>query len=617
MPESKDGPVQRLLEWLDPHLKRIPFWTPFKVLVLWVLGLAPLWQHVVLILSLIIAVWQFGLWARRVNRMQALMHGTLTTAVEANAQQYKGLEAFLLSGLSGRLPKLTPTSEVTAPIKEVERLLASTPASPNFDSLVSLLEIDQDDPPIRNQHLRMKAEAPFVYVPGFLLRRKDASMRNLQHETVLGLLTENPAIAFDLAASTRAYPALRRLEYKTINGLSIVQAYIITDSGIMLIRQSGVQNQRDHYEGGFRKNVYFPEKPYFRDTVSADDDMNTFQHVTQPYFDLAGNGLVETACHKLQYPGDRDAVLCVDLKLQNDAMDYVGSRLASIHAVSKWVDCKILPDPSCPDLPWLDIQLKDSSTNSDKSDILGQIAFPKVASGGGDLYGKPWRSRLLDWVVAHYMDDGERTPHILEFTLPFAASTSDDEKKLRFLWARIDLDELRNENLAHVGTAAFALCIFVTILFNVLLDYHARVRLQLELLNTMVLVMDKASTPFAWVDSKNCFVKTNEAFYKLLGYSSFEELQMVSPNQKRMIKDLMTPSSKKKYEDLLEASKRGETTPSFRVLMKTNDDKRLNVLIRGEKVPFPSVTLNELPHRFGVILQSKPAAQGEPDPPAD
>jgi PAS domain-containing protein len=170
-----------------------------------------------------------------------------------------------------------------------------------------------------------------------------------------------------------------------------------------------------------------------------------------------------------------------------------------------------------------------------------------------------------------------------------------------------------------------ALCLVLCVILGVVVYffYDQEVKQQLEqekLMKNVSLVLEEATTGFAWLDENSEFRFANAALLGLLGYSSLAELQTTKSGIRRKWTDLLPVLEEQEaYAARLERSRRGEATGKYWCTIATQSGEWRRALIHGERMPFGGVWRGKSPHRFGVVLRWLSELADEPpdESPAD
>lgn len=444
----------------------------------------------------------------------------------------------------------------------------------------------------------------FMVVPAMSLRRKTLDELPLEEgaddvqSRLVAVLEHNPEVLFDLNLASELEPIMRRIDGAGGERLAVIQTYFITESGVFLIRASGVNHQGNYYRNEFQPYTQYMDRPYFWGAVDLKQNKFTpFDYMTKPYLDLGGNGFVVTLSKKFALPNRRVGVLCVDAKLPPEVTDEVEKHIESLGAKVGdfyWVTDKG-PEPGKdgplpPEFSWFERLVRESEGQEARSRALGNIVTepPSASSAQGGGGG------------------------VVRFTVPVSSfEPRDGVKRTRLLWVEFDPTRVMKgltKNLA-LFTAGIILVIAVT--WSLFWDYAVLKREMSNVLDKMAKVMHDAATPFVWLNERNEFVKVNGSMLTVLGHKNIESLKKQSPTFMGMVTD----DTQQTYEEILRVSGAGQETGEYEISVITKEGKVLNVRAHGERIPYPTWWRRELPHRFGIfveVTEPEPAAESEP-----
>ncbi|MDT5271378.1 MAG: hypothetical protein QOH49_3564 [Acidobacteriota bacterium] len=553
----------------------------------------------------------------------------LAAKLEPTRSTDQGISAFLLSGVRGDwskpehlyIPELNSilqsieakVQEVAAGAKSEEagRMNARDAGRASASHVRGLidklqLEVMRSGTPPTGETWRTAIvslrEWSFTLVPVMSLRRKtleepplEANAKDNQSQLV-EVLEHNPEVLFDLDLVSELEPIMRRLDGVSGERLSVIQTYFITESGVFLIRASGVNHQGEYFQKQFQPYTQFMDRPYFWGAIELKQSkFAPFDYVTKPYLDLGGNGFVVTFSKKFSLPNRRSGVLCVDAKLPPEVTDEVEKHIESLGAkVSDfyWSTDKNVIEPGKdgfppPEFSWFERLVRESETQEARSKVLGNIATePPKGDGGG----------------------------VVRFTVPVSSfEPKDGVKRTRLLWVEFDPARVLQHLTKNVVLFTAGIILVIAVTWSLLWDYVVLKREMSNVLDKMAKVMKDASTPFVWLDEKNEFRKVNRSMLAILGHRNIESLQ----HQSLTFKGLVTAETQQIYEEILKVSGKGSETGEYKISIITKEGKVLNVRAHGERIPFPTWWRRGLPHRFGIFVEvseEESAADSVPAP---
>jgi PAS domain-containing protein len=446
-------------------------------------------------------------------------------------------------------------------------------------------------PSAHAQYLTWKPQkSAFLFVPALVVPHD--SNEPVSPRDISSLMGSDEQLARDMRVGMSLAPLLDTFDWQVIErDVKVVQSYFMTETGVLLIRKSGTDEQSAYYAGLLPAHRFFPERIYFWPAARASEADNVFDSVSDVYIDAGGNGPVKTYCKKLSaVPA---YVICMDGRLAlSDNEVALTQRIAFLDGIYAHVECNVakgaedcdFKDPRPPGRPkssllWMSDDLREWNAKNQLAQFLGRVAT-KACDTGCD----------------------ERN---IELSMPWSTSIHSGERMVDFYWADIDLTRVERLQKRYALGAIGSLVICLALAFMLFQDYVLKARQQKSMLQDVSRVMQDAPTPFAWTNERNEFVKANDSFVELLGYSNFEDLRVKPDKAKRTFKELLDPEYKAKYDYVLLQSQRGLKSDEYWAVLQRKDKSKFRALIHGEKVhvPLSLLSLNAVPYRFGVILQ--------------
>ncbi len=535
--------------------------------------------------------------------------------VEPTRSAEQGILAFLLSGVNdewARVDKLN-TAELNSILQDInlkvqqETAKASQAASVSAGPIIDKLNLKTSysgslsrGETWQTAIVSQQRKESYVAVPAITLRRRSLNEPPLNpndRSRLIAALEHNPEILFDLNLAAELEPLMQELDKASGEKLTVIQTYFITESGVFLIRASGVNDQSNYYSNQFRPYTQHIDRPYFWGAVDAVNPIKPtpFDYGTKPYLDLGGNGFVVTFSKKFDLPNHRVGVLCVDAKLPDEVTVEIKTHLQDLGAkVSDFywkVGTGVEPGNSG-QLPqqfsWFDSQLRKISA---KSDVMGRITTEPIGPS------------------QHSVGKGGQ---VVRFTVPvWSGEYESGVKETKFLLVEFDPDGILRMLTKNLALFTGGIIVVIAVTFSLFWDYTRLKREMSNVLEKMANVMRNASTPFVWLDEKNEFIKVNKSMLTVLGYKNLDELKRHSPT----FRGLLTDDSQDIYEGILDTSSAGGETGEYEISIITKSGTVLNVRAHGERIPYPTWWRRGLPHRFGIfveVTQSTNSPQAEP-----
>lgn len=568
---------------LNPHLK-------FLHLVVRLLRtLSPAILLAFALFGLGLAIW-FGLrLERRLTEGQAIVANGLHANLETTSHPHKGIAAFLLSGLEKDLQRDTQGTEarVQEAIDEIEaelrRLQQDSKAfnvDQALDSLTPVqLEVTKPDEESAWQKMIVAKRDPtrFLMVPALSLRRASVSEPPLKDSEIPKVLRGNPEVLFDLYAAIKLETSLRKLDHGlSVQSQPIVQTYFITESGVISLHATKIQDQFKYYSDQFKTYTLFMDRSYFWRAVDPDPGEGKgvpkpFDYRSEPYIDLGGNGLVVTYSRRLELPNKRAAVICLDVRLPDTLVTKMKERLTTLGANFDEFNWGTSSEGVVPEeFNWFK---RESRKSLEQSKFLGAIQMDP-----------DWRNTESD---------------ALKFTIPLDSwETAPGQRVTNLLWVKVDFKKIRSELTFDVAMFLVGVVLLVLLSWTMFLEYKVLGREMTAVLKKMTKVMREASTPFAWLNETNSFVDVNHEFLRVLEYENIEQLKREMPT----FRALITAEYQPVYQNILDASGQGVETDKYEVNVVTSTKRIIKVVVHGERVPYPTFFKRTLPHRFGVFL---------------
>jgi hypothetical protein len=322
-------------------------------------------RQLVVIICLLLAI--FGItslvwYYHRSRTYSDLVNTTLHAQLEKTPQQYKGLEAFMMSKVNRAAVETLKTSPLSDSFVCQYQRLTSTILDIKYNdkdnseqhkkcnTTQNISATDAYEPRLRTTGGSNGRVLTDIGFPGFLfapldiirggssyfqadqealiqhaneLLQKDTSLKN---DVIMSRVTANilkEMLANDLVDNSTLDQDLERRP---------AQVYLVTSNGINRIFSNKIPDGLDadaYYGTQFSPATFFPSRPYFqgaldphlhlRDSLAVSNGNSQNQqtvgdyfYVSQPYMDLAGNGIVITVSRRLETYDNSIAVLCLD-----------------------------------------------------------------------------------------------------------------------------------------------------------------------------------------------------------------------------------------------------------------------------------------------------------------
>jgi PAS domain-containing protein len=557
--------------------------------------LSPILQVLLALISLTVAI-VYGIKLRdRLINSQESMANTLQARLEPTLHPHQEVSAFVLSGL-----EVTPSDNkdyseaLTSLFNRIVTRINETIEDPKFSDVNKVFEFFKPEvtgsaPSWYQMVTSTKDQNGFLLIPGNSFRNRVPENAQLTQENLKDFLKSNRDVISDLTVISNIAPLLKELDGMPVQSLPIVQQYLISESGVVFIREAMVEDNIGYYTGQFSPATLFMDRPYFREAVRNPLKYGPFNYRSEPYIDSGGNGVVLTYSRKVDLANHRMGIICVDVKVPG-AVDVITKRLTELGAdVGEfyWVTDKGIEGKLPGDFGWVEAQLYGQDKKQ-QSKFLGAIAVES------------------DYASTQKTKDSSG---LIKLTIPIESVALDKgARKTKLLWARINFNRNRQALTHDLIWLSAGIILLVVVSSNIFHDYTVLRREMSSVLKKMSKVMYEASTPFAWLNEKNEFLKVNKSFLKLLGYSNEEDLKSHSPT----FRGLITAATQPTYDAILLQSAAGSETGKYEIDMVTKKGGILHVVVHGERIPYPTFWRRRLPHRFGVFLEWSKKGETKP-----
>ena len=442
---------------------------------------------------------------------------------------------------------------------------------------------------VYSKHMEQLKRQAFLMVPAISLREPEVGDKGLKDD-LQNVLLHNPEVLFDFYIASQIQQELDNLSNVDPRPLRYVQAYFISESGVILLRQLGDSRS---YGDTFPNNTLFMDRLYFWGAINSkefklDKNKGPLDYETEPYIDLGGNGVVKTSSKKILLPNNRTGVICVDVVLPNTQEEIV-KRLTELKGtvVEK-------------------VSYVESAANSGQESKT-RLEIPPGETGF-DWVNNPGTTPSSRITGAIAFEEDFRTVSdrkIVRFTVPMGGHrNSNGENVTDLLLVTFDFRSIRRWTYFWAAGLVVGIGFFIFVVGNLIFQFTELTGEMDRVLVNMSNVMYEADTPFVWLNENNEFEEVNLSFLKIVGCKTKHELKQHAPK----FKDLVAAEDVPAYKETLERSAAGDPTPKYQITIVTADDKKVPVWVHGERIPYPTLGRKRPPHRFGVFL---------PEPKAD
>jgi PAS domain S-box-containing protein len=433
-------------------------------------------------------------------------------------------------------------------------------------------------------------------------------LKGLSSADIEPIIKTNPQLMNDIEGSVRVAKVLPHFKDKTLFASSselIAQAYFITTTGVTRMWQSNAipSVTRDN----FNPHRVFQDRPYFWPSLeNPQHDRTSYSYVSKPYFDVAGNGIVRTACWAMrdQLPVS-DAVLCVDslhrIDLKESLKEYISAEPGTFTCRNQ--------DNGIHDCDFSRLASNEVELINKLKDLRASLdekrRFDDLQGGLYVVYRE--RSPLDAWIHRQafrgssilrflFSSDDESTVY---FSVPKPRSDTDKDKSItNFEVYEISLSR------PHLWLVGYALFTFIfgtgaAVCFYVL--HRSRVY-AIQLMREVETIMTLSPVAFCYLDECDHISSENQAFCDLVGYDRDELRKM------KLESMLDNGDSRTRYNIVTKFRENLLPTPPYEVRIVRKDETVLPVVISGSPLYIQprnrhSGNFNQRPHTFGIILR--------------
>jgi PAS domain S-box-containing protein len=579
----------------------------------------PRW-HLLRFVLPVVGVLIFGVWWwSDVSNAQEVSLQTLTAKVEQTRQEYKGLEAFLLSDVDGIVGNLSDAGVTPAFENELIAFQDAVSAAMARESAQVSIDVQKDPrghgAALSNKYITDKTApggAPdwqgFLFFPAMVLSADIASDDQVDDETIKAAATrEGRPLRTQLFVSQAIdaiLPRFAQIETFNARGLGVgpkpVQCYYLTSTGVIRLYSTNLQpgvEQVNYYKHQFKPTTFFPDRPYFwptikqytRNIAETGHTVRTVFHQTRPYLDLGGNGVVVTLSIGIKAKG-LNSGLFLDFTLGDTAKERIKEKIRKVGgfaAETAWV----FPDDGEAYRKGDALSTKREEVCKTEFKLARELleADQSLSDLFGDIY-----------VFRHGL------PGTITFTVPLGRpNTGQSAGAITLLYCELSPTGFRFWASLKLLACGLSMITFVAFIVMALRDHELKFRQHKEFLAKVSQIMSEAPVAYCRLDQEKAFVEMNEEFAAMLGYESKEQAERELIWEKKWKwEDLLDDSSRSKYRREIEPKRANrEPTDPYPVKMKRPTGKRwVEVTVHGADVPGGE----GFPETFGLLLRKGP-----------
>jgi PAS domain-containing protein len=582
-------------------------------------------------------------WDRSTN-YENIFRDTLQANLESTPQNFKGLEAFIMSNVVPGVNTDLEKEEIHQKFHDLCVKLESQVSKFNYDNNDELglqVAIGSNDGKILTDY----HENGFLFLPITILRNtlsesdqetlasKEQVDRDKHYEIIAKALKDDKVLKRDIAFTKslayilQEYTAVQIAVQKKDNLATTyleefpTQSYIITKNGINRIF-SQKPNAADFYGSQFSATTFFPNRPYFwaafQDkkhfgdpaslTPKEKQTIGDYFYVTRPYMDLGGNGIVITLVRGLVIDGLIQAAICFDLpfKQGKSIQEALISRIETFEAVKVKAKCTIPKGAGKGQHDCFPHTDEGNSIQQEKRELIGVMK---------SFITKKTRAEVFGNIQVISSEEDNVAGNTLEISVPVAEPISIDEiiKDLQtgtVLLFKLNLFDYKRKTtfIALAAATAFGLMtLFLAYLWG---STIRRKREYEEAFDRVATVMYWSPTPYVRLNSKDQICDLSLSFCTMLGYNTQE--QSIKNLKSFKLEELLADkTSRQEYRRVQKLREEGGLVDPYPLKLKRCDGSLVSVTVVSADVP--STERDTLPETFGIFLDdSEVIIHGDP-----
>ena len=595
-----------------------------------------------LVLSLLAASLYLGkMYWYRFTTYEQIVRDTLKADLVETPQSFKGLEAFILSKVErGVIDDLKKKHFDDGFIKNCIELRDKTNEFLNIDptkyknSKLLVAPGKNDGKILTDDH-----ENGFLFLPVYILRstlskrdfkqllafneKRDKSEDDILNENkFLAQKTSNETnLRRDIALTRHLANTLQKFtniyipkeEDEKNFEISPAQVYMITKNGINRIFNNKDPKPSHYYGSQFPATTFFPSRPYFWPTFKDDrlrdisalvpnqqETLGEYFHITRPYMDLGGNGIVITLTHGLQIDGITQAAICFDLRFKDE--DFVhniledrinafhGKRVVAKFEIAEAGD--IISDLS-------DKRNPDNLDTTQTALVQKMKDFIVRSRNRGEL------SEVFGNIkVINPSDTRGAKPELLQISVPSdRASYEGNSRTGTFLLFTLNLAEYKRK-ISYIALGASSAFGIMTLLLGYLWWLTSRHRQEYEeAFKRVASVMIESPTPYVRLDAQDRICDLSLSFCAMLEYLTNED-SIVELKTRTVRSFCADKRSEETYDSVQEKRKKRQKVEPYQLTLRTR--KGLVVSVWVVSADIPSGKPGKLPETFGIFLDKPP-----------
>lgn len=598
----------------------------FKSFVRWLRNGAPIPLLVAPLIFLSLFIITAISWRNDLSHSESIILGTFTSKLENTQQQYKGLEAFILSGLEDVIQKSLDNSVVTNDFIEDFHELESAAKlqGPPDDINKNLMVLPENSHgKITDKYVTDRDKEGFLFVPAMILGATQDSTNEVADPEIIGginkegsLLKHAILISRNIANSLREFnskPVFTKLPNDAASSViqdRPVQSFFLTSTGVIRLYELNLSKneQNTHYTKQFKPTTFFPDRPYFWSTIKDEENKKDFVdkrvlykvndvfYRTKPYVDLGGNGIVVTLSKRIETEGITSG-LFLDFSLGEQVKDIIKDRVKRLEGFSAetfWVvDNRRVDMVSPPTEQGMNPGASKEVLTKQQEELLKSSIVKFQADSRSNIFGQ---------INVLYSDESGK----LVFTVPLGPLQRSNRVVRSLLYCEIDLEKYERLISIKIAIIAATLVLCLIAIGALVVDYVMKVKVTDRAFQNVSIAMSQAPIAYCRLNAEDQIIDMNNALGELLGYTRGELIN------KQKFEDLLADQvSHEKYKRIQEQRRTGSGDTKYDIKLQKKDGSGVEVEVHAAGISVPARNRKGIPQTFGILLEKVRIVSGE------
>lgn len=576
---------------------------------------------ILLVLTVVLAI----IYRVRAIEYESIVNRTLDAETEDTPQKHKGVEAFIFSDVSPRLYERVKEAHLNPSFVVIfSRLKAALEsATAQLNSAPETLTLLHPSNGPKGIYTEANSTANgYLFLPTFLIHsqvfEKSVSLADTKAEvqpfcptprTVAEVQIKDPAIVKSVTLGRALADTLQELasasvlsddsEAQTFFQPRPAQVYLITVDGVNRVFNAASAHPCAEYGRQFPSNTFFPGRPYFwpalneqnlrKTEVDSTQPIGAVFHVSRPYLDLGGSGVVVTLSRPIEIGGVR-AVLCIDLQLDTASENIYSAlrqNIVRLGGIPAEIRCTLTSDeklrPDCP--------APENATVEQKA-LIARLKSALDKSGNEE---QAWSA-----VLGNIYMLSSPTESRLSFSVPISQTFENQTEVFHLLLVDVNLNAYRDRTslIAFASATSFGL---MTVLLAYMWGSNIMQRRELELaFENVAKVMRFSPTPYVRLDSEDKMKDVSFSFCRMLGIP--RDAGTLAALRDLTLRSLCAnKESEDEYERVQRLRAAGQEVEPYPLDLRWRGGNIVRVRVHGATLP--GSEYKGLPETFGIFVE--------------